>query len=169
MTTRTAREFSLRRCGTSDAPVMADLGARLFAEAYGATHPEPELSRYLARSFDVTAIRDAIADADFAMFVAEDPMSRPIGYASLRKTGDLPEGVPSSNSYEIARFYVEAAAQRCGIGAALMEQCLTEAGRRGADSVWLQVSKEAPWAIGFYQRMGFAVVGSAPFCFGGSG
>ena len=37
---------------------------------------------------------------------------------------------------------------------------------RGADVIWLQVWKEAPWAVGFYQRMGFSVVGSAPFYFG---
>ena len=38
---------------------MATLGARLFAETYGPTHPEPELSRYLARSFAVKDVRDA--------------------------------------------------------------------------------------------------------------
>jgi ribosomal protein S18 acetylase RimI-like enzyme len=32
--------------------------------------------------------------------------------------------------------------------------------------IWLQVWKEAPWAVGFYARMGFSVVGSAPFYFG---
>jgi hypothetical protein len=37
---------------------------------------------------------------------------------------------------------------------------------RDADVIWLQVWKEAPWAIGFYARMGFAVVGSALFYFG---
>jgi hypothetical protein len=52
--------------------MLAKLGARLFAEAYGPTHPEPELSRYLARSFSVESVRDAIASANVTMFVAED-------------------------------------------------------------------------------------------------
>jgi len=43
--------FPIRRATVDDAATMAALGARLFAEAYGETHPEPELSRYLARSF----------------------------------------------------------------------------------------------------------------------
>ena len=47
-----------------------------------------------------------------------------------------------------------------------MEECFDDARQRGADMVWLQVWKEAPWAVGFYERMGFAVVGSAPFYFG---
>jgi ribosomal protein S18 acetylase RimI-like enzyme len=74
--------------------------------------------------------------------------------------------VANSNSYEVVRFYVEAAAQGRGIGAALMERCFDESRRRGADMIWLQVWKEAPWAIGFYKRMGFSTVGSAAFYFG---
>ena len=99
------------------------------------------------------------------MFVAIDE-SRPIGYAFLRKTSELPDGVRSRNSFEIVRFYVEAAAQGRGVGAALMQECFAESRQRGADTIWLQVWKEAPWAIGFYERMGFKAVGSALFYFG---
>jgi len=149
-----------------DAQMLADLAARLFTEAYGPTHPEPELSRYLARSFSVDKVRDEITNSDVAMFVAEDETTRPLGYAFLRKTTDLPEGVTSYNSFEVVRFYVEAAAQGRGIGAALMEKCFAESRQRGADTIWLQVWKEAPWAIGFYTRMGFTPVGAAAFYFG---
>jgi ribosomal protein S18 acetylase RimI-like enzyme len=166
MATRVASDFAIRRCASTDAAMMADLAARLFTEAYGPTHPEPELSRYLARAFSVDGVRDAIEDKDVTMFVAEDFSSRPIGYAFLRKTTELPEGVTSSNSFEVVRFYVEAAAKGRGVGAALMEECLDESRHRGADTVWLQVWKEAPWAVRFYERMGFAAVGSALFYFG---
>jgi diamine N-acetyltransferase len=166
MATRTAPDFAIRRCASTDAAMLAELGARLFAEAYGPTHPEPELSRYLARSFSVESVRDAIASANVRMFVAEDFSGRPIGYAFLRRTNELPDGVNSSNSFEVVRFYVEAAAQGRGVGAALMEECFEESRRRGADTVWLQVWKQAPWAVGFYERMGFTAVGSAPFYFG---
>ena len=166
MATRTTPDFAIRRCGPSDTPMLAELGARLFTEAYGPTHPEPELSRYLARSFSVSSVRDAVSDGNVTMFVAEDFSSRPIGYAFLRHTIELPEGVTSSNSFEVVRFYVEAAAQGRGVGAALMEECLEDARRRGADTVWLQVWKQAPWAVRFYERMGFTAVGSAPFYFG---
>lgn len=176
MATRAAPDFAVRRCSSSDAAMLAQLGARLFTEAYGPTHPEPELSRYLARSFSVDGVRAAINDSDVTMFVAEDLNSRPMGYAFLRRTTplsersspgpQLPEGVTSANSFEIVRFYVEAAAQGRGVGAALMDECLAESRSRGADTVWLQVWKQAPWAVGFYERMGFTAVGSAPFYFG---
>lgn len=145
---------------------MAALGARLFTETYGPTHPEPELSRYLARSFSVDGVRGAIADGDVSMLVVEDSEGRAVAYAYLRSSAEPPSGVSGGRVFEIVRFYVDGIAQGRGVGAALMEKCFDDAKERGADAIWLQVWKEAPWAVGFYARMGFAVVGSAPFYFG---
>ena len=161
-----AGDFAIRRCATTDAAAVASLGARLFTETYGPTHPEPELSRYLARSFSVEWVREAISDDNASMLVVEDSSGLPVAYAYLRATSEPPAGVDGENAFEIVRFYIDAACQGRGVGAALMEACLREAKDRAGDVVWLQVWKEAPWAIGFYHRMGFSVVGSAPFYFG---
>jgi ribosomal protein S18 acetylase RimI-like enzyme len=159
-------DSTIRRCGDGDAPALAALGARLFTETYGPTHPEPELSRYLARSFSVDDVRQAILDDDVSMLMVEDSSGTPIAYAYLRAAPDSPEGVEGRRPLEIVRFYVDIAAQGRGIGAGLMAACFNDARERGSDVVWLQVWKEAPWAVGFYKRMGFSVVGSAPFYFG---
>jgi ribosomal protein S18 acetylase RimI-like enzyme len=161
-----AGAFSIRRCSSSDAPTLASLAARLFTEAYGPTHPEPELSRYLARSFSADGVREAISADDVSMFLVEDSLGAPVAYAYLRPTPEPPDGVVGARPFEVVRFYVEAARQGRGVGAALMEACLRDAKERGADVVWLQVWTRAGWAVGFYQRMGFLVVGSAPFYFG---
>ena len=164
--TKISRAYSIRRASIDDAPTMAALGARLFTETYGPTHPEPELSRYLARSFAVSDVRDSIASDDVTMLVAEDAEKGPIGYAFLRASPDPPAGVAGDRVFEIVRFYVDTTVQGRGIGAALMEECFEDARTRAADTIWLQVWKEAPWAVGFYERMGFIAVGSAPFYFG---
>ena len=156
----------IRRCNADDAPALASLGARLFTETYGPTHPEPELSRYLARSFSVEGVREEVAKSDVTMFLVEDSLGAPIAYAYLRGSPEPPAGVDGLRASEIVRFYVDAACQGRGIGALLMNACLRAAKERGSDVVWLQVWKEAPWAVGFYRRMGFSVVGSAPFYFG---
>jgi ribosomal protein S18 acetylase RimI-like enzyme len=160
------RFFSIRRCTVAHAEEMASLGARLFAETYGETHPEPELSRYLARSFSVDVIREAIADDGVTMLMVEDPERGAIAYAYMRESPDPPSGVGGKHVIEIVRFYVDAVCQGRGVGAALMKECFDDARNRGADVVWLQVWKQAPWAVGFYARMEFSVVGSAPFYFG---
>lgn len=158
--------LTIRRCTFGDAPALASLAARLFTETYGPTHPEPELSRYLARSFSVEVVREAISDSDVSMFMVEDSSGVPIAYAYMRASPQPPTGVEGRRVIEIVRFYVDGATQGRGVGAALMSSCFDDAKERGADVVWLQVWKEAPWAVGFYQRMGFSVVGSAPFYFG---
>jgi ribosomal protein S18 acetylase RimI-like enzyme len=160
------RAFSIRRCTVDDAAATASLGARLFTETYGPTHPEPELSRYLARSFSVETVRGAISDPDVSMFLVEDSLGAPIAYAYMRASPEPPAGVAGDRALEIVRFYVDVACQGRGIGAALMDACFADAKERGAEAVWLQVWKEAPWAVGFYERMGFSAVGSAPFYFG---
>jgi ribosomal protein S18 acetylase RimI-like enzyme len=166
LSTDVSPTFSIRRCRAADAEMLAKLGARLFAESYGPTHPEPELSRYLARAFPASGIREAIESADVTYLVAEDSSERPIGYAFVRTSPEPPSGVEGDRPVEIGRFYIDPAYQGRGVGAALMEDCFDDAGTRGADVIWLQVWKEAPWAIGFYARMGFTVVGSTLFHFG---
>jgi ribosomal protein S18 acetylase RimI-like enzyme len=150
----------------SDAPKLASLAARLFTETYGPTHPEPELSRYLARSFSVEVVREGLSKADVSMFLVEDTAGVPVAYAYVRASPEPPAGVVGLHPFEIVRFYVDGACQGQGVGASLMDACLSDAKERGGDVIWLQVWKEAPWAVAFYRRMGFSAVGSAPFYFG---
>jgi ribosomal protein S18 acetylase RimI-like enzyme len=100
------------------------------------------------------------------MLMVEDPEGGAIAYAYMRESPHPPPGLHGKRVREIVRFYVDAACQGRGVGAALMDECCKDAKKLGADVVWLQVWKEAPWAVGFYARMNFSVVGSAPFYFG---
>jgi diamine N-acetyltransferase len=166
MATRSTTDFAIRRSTPDDAPVIAALGARLFTETYGPTHPEPELSRYLARTYSVEVMSAAIRSDDAAILLAEDAEGRAIGYSFLKASPMPPGGVSGNSAVEIYRFYVDGRVQGRGVGAALMTSSLATARESGADVVWLQTWKEAPWAVGFYLRMGFSIVGSAPFYFG---
>jgi diamine N-acetyltransferase len=162
----TAIPFSIRRATPADAATLASLGARLFTETYGPTHPEPERSRYLARAYSTEVMRDAIASDDSWLLLAEDADGAAIGYSFMRDDPHPPAGVVGDRAVEILRFYVDGVVQGRGIGAALMARSLDDARARGADVVWLQTWKEATWAVGFYLRLGFKIVGSAPFYFG---
>ncbi|HJQ52941.1 MAG TPA: GNAT family N-acetyltransferase [Gemmatimonadaceae bacterium] len=155
----------LRRCTVDDAPMLAEMGARLFTETYGPTHPEPGRSAYLARAFALDGLRRAIESDDAEILVAEDE-GEPVGYSFLRDSPMPPAGVSGKKAIEILRFYVDGKTQGRGIGAMLMQESLDIARRRGADVVWLQTWKEASWAVGFYEHLGFTIVGSAPFYFG---
>jgi ribosomal protein S18 acetylase RimI-like enzyme len=164
--TRSHPAVKIRKCTPADAAAIASLGARLFVQSYGPTHPEPERSRYLARTYSVEVMTKAIEDKGSSVFVAEDSDGAPIGYAHMEATDEIPAGVQGRHAVEIVRFYVDAERQGRGVGAALMNQCWDAAKEGGADVIWLQTWTQAPWAIGFYQRLGFAVVGEKPFYFG---
>jgi ribosomal protein S18 acetylase RimI-like enzyme len=156
----------IRRCTRDDVETVASLGARLFVQAYGPTHPEPDRSQYLANAYSLETIAAAIDGDRSSVFVAEDIHGAAIGYAHIWETDEFPTGVEGSRAVEIVRFYVDGAMQGQGVGAALMVQCCDAAKRAGADVIWLQTWSEAPWAIGFYRRMGFSIVGKKAFHFG---
>lgn len=157
---------AIRRCTRKDADAIASLGARLFVQAYGPTHPEPDRSRYLARAYSVDVIAQAIEGEGSSVFVVEDSRGAPIGYAHMSTTTEFPAGVEGRRAFEIVRFYVDNAHQGRGIGAMLMNHCFDVARQAGGDVIWLQTWSQASWAIGFYLRMGFEIVGKKPFYFG---
>jgi ribosomal protein S18 acetylase RimI-like enzyme len=158
--------FTIRACGPDEAERLAATAAHLFTQAYGPTHPEPELGAYLARAFAPERMAAELADPDRRALVVESG-GRWIGYAWLRESAEgWPSGVPGRRPVEIVRFYVEAGWHGRGVAAALMAGCEDEALRRGADALWLSVWQEAPRALAFYRRAGFQVVGTATFAFG---
>lgn len=158
--------YAIRRCTQADARSIASLGARLFVQAYGPTHPEPELSRYLAGAYSVDVIASAIEGEGSSVFVVEDSTGTAIAYAHQTATEEIPAGMDGTCASEIVRFYVDNAFQARGVGAALMNHCCDVAKKSGADVIWLQVWSQAPWAIGFYRRMGFRIVCKKAFHFG---
>ena len=158
--------YTVRRCSGDDAETIAALGARLFVQAYGPTHPEPDRSRYLAKAYSADVIAEAIEGDGSAVFVVEDPEGVPIGYAHMISTMEIPPGMDGRRAFEIVRFYVDAAHQGRGVGAMLMKHCCNVARQTGGEVIWLQTWSQASWAIGFYLRLGFKIVGKKAFYFG---
>jgi tRNA (guanine37-N1)-methyltransferase len=159
--------FSVGVATVADAERLAVLGARLFTQAYGPTHPEPELGRYLTRSFDVERMAAELADAGTESFIVQDATGADIGYAYLRESrAPPPAGVVGQRPFEIARFYVDEAWHARGVAPALMAACVAAARARHADVLWLAAWEPALRPQAFYRRMGFEMVGTTKFRFG---
>ena len=159
-------DYAIRHCTRRDAEAIASLGARLFVQAYGPTHPEPDRTRYLAKAYSVDVIAEAIAGEASSVFVVEDSDGVPIAYAHMSATSEIPQGFAGRRAFEIVRFYVDSAHQGRGVGATLMNHCCDVARQAGGDVIWLQTWSQASWAIGFYLRLGFTIAGKKPFYFG---
>lgn len=158
---------AIRRAGADDAPLLATRGAELFTEAYGPTHREPALSRYLAAAFSATHLETSLSRPHACFLIGEDSGGYLIAYAHLSRSQPGPgSGVQGRHCHEIHRFYLDARYHGTDVAKILMAHCLNEAARDGSDTVWLQVWKEAPRAIRFYQKSGFQIVGEGEFPFG---
>lgn len=143
---------------------MAALAQRLFRQAYGGSHPEPQLSAYLAREFAAAQVAGELEQADVAVWVAQDARGEPVGYLWLQETAAPPGArVPGERSLQLRRIFVDSSWHGRGVAQALMDAGLGEAERRGADAVWLAVWQEAARPLAFYRRSGFEVVGTATF------
>jgi GNAT superfamily N-acetyltransferase len=162
-----ATGFSIGIATVADAARVAKLGARLFTQAYGPTHPEPELGRYLARTFDVELMSAELSDDGTAFFIVLDETGADIGYAYVRESrATPPAGVVGQRPFEIARFYVDEAWHGRRVAAAMMAACVAAARARHADVLWLAAWEPALRAQAFYRRMGFEMVGTTRFLFG---
>ena len=158
---------AIRRCTSGDAAILAALGARLFREAYGATHSEPDLTPYLARTFDPERLAGELARPDVRVLFAVDQTGVPIGYGYVRASrAERPQGVPGLRPWEILRFYVDPRWHGRGVAAPLFAACAHEARQQGADALWLAVWQEAQRPQAFYRRMGLEIVGTTVFHFG---
>lgn len=87
---------------------------------------------------------------DGIAFVAAGADGRALGYGGM---------LPSGNEGEILNLAVHPDARRQGLGGALLDALLAEAGRRGLALVALEVRVSNLGAIALYRSRGFAVAG----------
>lgn len=159
--------FSIRRCQAEEAPTLAAFAARMFIQAYGPTHPEPDLTVYLRQAFDPARLAAELTRATVRILLAVDAADQLIGYAYLRLTeGAPPPEIKGRRPVEVLRFYVEQSWHGRGVAQALMTASEAVARQLGADALWLAVWQEAPRPIAFYRRVGLEVVGNTTFQFG---
>ena len=157
--------FDIRPASVDDATTLAELGARLFEQAFGAVNKPEDMRAYLASAFSADIQATELADPDRATFIAADFGGQPIGYAMVRRNRTH-SGVAGVSPGELQRIYVDRSWHGRGVGDALMTRCIEQARAWGCDAFWLGVWQENPRAIAFYERSGFKTVGVATFMVG---
>jgi ribosomal protein S18 acetylase RimI-like enzyme len=161
---------SIRAATASDAVLLAELGARTFAETYAHANSEEDMRAHLERVFSNGARAQELADVDRATWIAEATDHEPngriaIGYATVRRDSRT-DGIAFQYPAELERIYIARNWHGRGAGAALMDACVAQARQWHCDGLWLGVWEKNSNAIGFYQRAGFSVVGKKTFRLG---
>ena len=154
----------VRRGKAEDAALLAELGARTFAETFAADNTPGDMAAYLASAFSPAQQAAELADPG-AMFQIAEANGLATGYAMLR-TGKTPDNIRGDKKIELVRLYVARAGLGRGIGAALMQACISEAARLGYETFWLGVWEHNHRARAFYRKWNFAEVGTHVFQLG---
>lgn len=79
---------------------------------------------------------------------------------------DVAAAVTIRPTIELSKCYVDPGFHGAGVGAGLVAASAEAARARGAASVWLGVNQENARANRFYEKQGFALVGTKRFLVG---
>jgi ribosomal protein S18 acetylase RimI-like enzyme len=152
---------TVRGATLDDADLLAELGARTFAETFAVDNTPEDMAAYLAASFGSEIQKAELADSESTFLIAElDGVA--VGYAKLHP-GPAPEGVTDDHPIELVRLYVARAFLSHGVGAQLMHVCIDEAQQQQYRTLWLGVWENNHRAQAFYRRWNFRDVGTHIF------
>ena len=156
--------FIIRLATAADIDLLAEIGAETFRDTFKDQNSPENMALYLAESFGHQQQALELADPASCFLIAE-VASEPVGYAHL-KGAHAPVEISGRKPMEIARIYARKAWIGKGIGARLMQACLSQAAQEDCDVVWLGVWELNPRAIAFYREWGFREVGTHVFQLG---
>lgn len=154
----------VRRGALHDAAALAVLGARTFADTFGAANTPEDLRLYLANTYAEPLQQTELTNPDIFTLLAENGDGL-VAFAQVRR-GSAPTCVALPSPVELWRFYVDRPWQGRRVAKPLMDAALAAARELGGRSVWLSVWERNPRAIAFYAKQGFADVGCKIFVVG---
>lgn len=154
----------IRRATLGDAAPLAELATTTFAETYAAYNDSADMASHLAARYSEAKQAQELADPAATYLVAEWE-GHLVAYAYLI-AGRGPGGIPLDRPVELVRFYVASAWHGRGLAQRLMTDCVAEARRRDARTLWLGVWQRNARAIAFYRKAGFLIVGTTTFRLG---
>lgn len=160
-----AMSWRLRPAGPADAAELSALAERTFRDTFATLNTAEDMDLHCASSYSPARQAAEIDDADMETVVAEAE-GRLVAFAQVHRRAEPPASLPPCRSIELRRFYVERGFHGTGLADALMARVFEGARAAGAEAVWLGVFEQNPRAIRFYERCGYAAVGSQVFVVG---
>jgi ribosomal protein S18 acetylase RimI-like enzyme len=162
---RNPTDLRVHAVSSTDAGILAGIGARTFFDSYASDYPAEDIRSYIATSFTSQHIAAEISEAGTVFLLAyRGEEDHAAGYAKLRLAPPPPCVAP--DAIELQRLYVERAEIGTGVGGTLLERCFEVARGEGHSSLWCGVDRGNTRAIGFYESRGFHIAGEHPFILG---
>jgi diamine N-acetyltransferase len=162
--------LEVRQATAADATVLAALAAATFGLACPPGTTQEAIDDFVAKNLSVTSFDGYLADPSRALFLALVD-GRPAGYTMVivgePTDSDVVAAIALHPSSELSKVYVLAGHHGSGVAAALVDASIAAAVERGAGGIWLGVNQQNARANRFYEKQGFALVGTKKFLVGG--
>ena len=142
--------------GKQDAMIVADLSRRTFYDTFAPHNTVENMDLFMNTQFTRKQLISQVG-APGNTFLLAHLEDRAVGYARLFEGTELPGDLAGTRSIEVARIYADQNVIGKGIGKALMQACIDLARQKGMEWIWLGVWEHNHRAIGFYEKMGFAI------------
>lgn len=167
-------EAMIRPARPGDAAALAALAAVTFPLACPPGAPLGDIAAYLKDNLSERNFAQYMADPARQLFVAQEVATSGQGqllaYSMMvdapPSDTDVAAVVTESNAVEFSKCYAHPKVHGQGISTRLMEASLDWIWRQGSRATWLGVNAENRRAQAFYQKHGFAVVGTKSFHLG---
>jgi len=159
----------IRRATADDAGVLARVAAVTFPLACPPSTTEEAKADFIATHLSEANFDEYLADPDRELFLAEQD-GAVVGYTMLvagdPSDADVAAAITTRPTIELSKVYVLPEAHGGGVASSLVARSVEAARARGAAAVWLGVNQENGRANRFYEKNGFALVGTKRFLVG---
>ena len=151
----------LRSAVPGDAEALSRLASETFRDAWAALITASVADAYVAQAFPAETLAQEIVDPTSYVILAVDAGDTLVGYAKLSTAAkEAPGCVTGSHPVLLQRLYVASDYRGQGVADRLLSDCVAEALRRDGDTLWLETEPGNTRAWRFYEKRGFADVGS---------
>jgi diamine N-acetyltransferase len=160
----------VRRAEVTDAVTLHELAAATFGLACPPGTAQEAIDDFIATTLSKARFTEYLVDPDRALFVATVD-GRPVGYTMVifgePTDPDVVATIALHPSAELSKVYVLEDQHGGGVAHELVEASVAAAQERGAAGIWLGVNQFNLRANRFYEKSGFARVGTKKFLLGG--
>jgi GNAT superfamily N-acetyltransferase len=162
--------IATRRAGIADAATLHALAEATFALACPPGTDPAAIEDFLSTTLSEASFESYLGDPWRELFLAFDG-AHPVGYTMViygePSDRDVLAVISLHPSSELSKVYVLENHHGSGVARSLVEASLQAARERGAAGMWLGVNELNERANRFYEKNGFAHVGSKKFLLGG--
>jgi ribosomal protein S18 acetylase RimI-like enzyme len=161
--------MQVRAATPEDAAALSEVASATFALACPPHTTQAAIKDFIGKNFTVTNFEGYLADPQRSLFLALED-GEAIGYAMLVLSDttdpDVVASITLRPTCELSKLYVRPAHHGAGVSTLLVAACVDAARAAGCAGMWLGVNGENLRANRFYEKSGFARVGSKKFLVG---